>query len=186
MMINLTIARPYAKAVLEQALAHAQTNEWYRILFILAVTVKNKTFSQVIGNPSFSFNQKLKWLSDMCQKALPKLSKTLNQDIRNFIQLLLEHKRLLIVPDVLNTYQQLLYTHEKISIVYVSSAFNLSISQKENLAIVLKKYFSGTLKIYYTVNRCLIGGLIIQSNDLLIDASIKNQLKRLKYHLIQA
>ena len=185
MMINHTIARPYAKAVLEQALAHAQRGEWYNVLFILTKTIENKTFSQTINNPIFSSDQKLKWLSNIYKKTLPKLNKTLAHHVDNFIKLLLAHKRLFILPDVLEIYQQLLYAYEKISIIYISSAFSLSMTQKEKLEATLKKYFNGTVKIHYTVNRSLIGGLIIQSKDLLIDASIKNQLKRLKYHLIQ-
>lgn len=185
MMINHTIARPYAKAVLEQALAHAQLDEWYKILFILAKTIEDKIFSRAINNPSFSFDQKLKWLKSIYKKILPNVNKTLTDHVDNFIKLLLAHKHLFILPDLLESYQQLVYQHKKISIIYISSAFSLSILQKEKLEIALKKYFNSGIKIQYTINRSLIGGLIIQSKDLLIDASIKNQLKRLKYHLIQ-
>jgi len=185
MMINHTIARPYAKAVLEQALAPAQLDEWYRVLFVLAKTIENKTFSQAINNPSFSSDQKLKWLSNIYKKTLPKLNKTLSHTVDNFIKLLLAHKRLFILPGVLEVYQQLVYAHKKISIIHIRSAFSLSAGQKEKLELALKTYFNSTVNIHYTVNRSLIGGLIIQSKDLLIDASIKNQLKRLKYHLIQ-
>jgi len=185
MTTHRTIARPYAKATFEQALVHAQLKQWHSILFVLAKAVENKTFSKTISNPSFPASQKFRWLSDICKGALPDLDRALRNNVDDFIKLLLAYKRLFILPDVLNAYQQLLYQHEKILIVCISSAFSLSASHKNRLDIVLKKYFNTAVEVHYKVDRSLIGGLVIQAENLLIDASIKNQLKRLKYHLIQ-
>jgi F-type H+-transporting ATPase subunit delta len=185
MTVHQTIARPYAKAIFEDALMHAQIKGWFQVLSVLAKIIEDKTFTTMIGNPSFSNDQMFQYLSSIYNKVLPTLDKTLSARVGNFIKLLLRYKRLVILPYLLEAYQKLCYRHEKVLIVYVTSAFNLSSVQKQALAAALKKYFNMSVEIHYKINASLIGGLIIQSDELLIDGSIKNQLNRLKYQLIQ-
>mgnify|MGYP001525674296 CR=1 FL=1 len=83
-------------------------------------------------------------------------------------------------------YERRCLAYHKIGVVYVTSAEELSDTQKENIR---QKLLATTdfvsLQIHYQVDAALIGGLKIQIGDRVVDSSIQNRLKRMKDSLMR-
>ena len=62
----------------------------------------------------------------------------------------------------------------------------MSSSELENIQKELSENFTSKIILEYKYDPSLIGGLIIQVGSIMIDASIKNQLKKLEIKMIGA
>ena len=66
------------------------------------------------------------------------------------------------------------------------SSKELNLSEIENIQKELSEDFTPKVKLDYTYDPSLIGGLIIQVGSIMIDTSIKNKLKQLEIKMIEA
>ena len=66
------------------------------------------------------------------------------------------------------------------------SSKELNLSEIENIQKELSEDFTSKVKLDYTHDPSLIGGLIIQVGSIMIDTSIKNKLKQLEIKMIEA
>ena len=71
---NLTIARPYAKAIFEQADVDHCLEEWLQILQVLAQVAQDAQIRALIGNPAVSDAQMQTLFDQIAHQALPSLS----------------------------------------------------------------------------------------------------------------
>lgn len=65
----------------------------------------------------------------------------------------------------------------------VASAFDLDDAEKKQLAKSLQKALGKKVRLDVTVDRSLIGGVVVRAGDKVIDGSIKGQLQRLAKRL---
>ena len=73
--------------------------------------------------------------------------------------------------------------YERVAVVEVISAFELSQTQQDSLARALKKRLDREITMTTSVDRTLLGGVIIRSGDTVIDGSARGRLARLKRDL---
>ena len=66
------------------------------------------------------------------------------------------------------------------------SSKELNLSEIENIQQELSENLTSKVKLDYTYDPSLIGGLIIQVGSIMIDTSIKNKLKQLEIKMIEA
>ena len=66
------------------------------------------------------------------------------------------------------------------------SSKELNLSEIENIQKELSEDFTSKVKLDYTYDPSLIGGLVIQVGSIMIDTSIKNKLKQLEIKMIEA
>jgi F-type H+-transporting ATPase subunit delta len=75
--------------------------------------------------------------------------------------------------------------HRGIVSVTIISAKSLDAQTKTQITSKISASVKGTLEITETVDESLIGGFIIRMGDHQIDASVSNQLNRLKQELVK-
>ena len=80
-----------------------------------------------------------------------------------------------IIQQFINIYN----IKHNIAEIDVSSVVELSKIQKQNLLEKLKKIFNKDMIINYYINPEILGGIIIKYDDIIIDASVQNKLKKL-------
>ncbi len=68
--------------------------------------------------------------------------------------------------------------------VTVTTRFEMDDSVRKNIKTVLSKKLNKEIILDETINEKILGGIIIKIDDLLIDGSVANQLKRIKNNLI--
>jgi len=175
MNLILTAAKPYAKAIFELALAKNQLTEWLRTLKTLANFTFEVEKNISLDNPKIDFAQKMEIFCDFTNKS---------RELKSFIRLLVERKKLNLLPDIVTSYQQLFFAHKKILKVKVSSAEKLSASHKQQFLNKFKTRYQSKILLECCTDATLIGGATIHLGDEVIDASIKGTLLRLKQNLL--
>jgi F-type H+-transporting ATPase subunit delta len=101
----------------------------------------------------------------------------------NFLELLAAHKRLSLIPEILEQNRALgacdaFQVRAKVTVAKVPDMGVLPIAQ------ALKRRFGRRVQIDWIVDPELIGGAIVRVGDTEIDGSLKGALMRLRYHLI--
>jgi len=112
----LTIARPYATALFEDAKAdNDELNAWSYVLQVLSYVMSQPAVVQFAFDPKVG-EQKLKQiLLELLGSVVKDEMSLLGQKLDNFIQLLIERKRLIAVADMLTLYDKLVATAQNIT-----------------------------------------------------------------------
>lgn len=170
---STTIARPYAKAIFEQALAENKLAEWSDYLLLLAQAVMTPEASLFITNPATSCEQQIEVL-----QSLNEVNKS-NKSFNNLISLLASNKRLMLLPEIKALYESHRSEQEKTLIVTVVSYSELSANQQEKMIGSLSKRLQRKVSLDISIDPSLLGGAIIRAGDLVIDGSVRGKLNKL-------
>lgn len=171
-----TIARPYAKALFEHALATKQIAAWSSILQNLAQAVLDPNASLLLSNPAASPDLKFRLLGALFEKpAFEKLRPTIEQ----FITVLIENKRLMVLLDIQVQFDALRSEHEKVLTVQVHSFSALTAAQEQQLIQSLSQRLQRKITLDISIDKSLLGGAVIVAGDLVIDGSVRGKLSKL-------
>lgn len=167
-----TIARPYAKAAFEHAVEKGELSQWSQALALASVVAAHDDVKSALDSPALSGEQKSAVFIDVC-------GADLSNEVKNFITVLAEHKRLSVLPAIADAFEVLKSLQEQAVDVDVTSAFELSAEQQANLAEKLKNKWQKEVSVKTQVDNSLIGGVIIRAGDMVIDNSIRGKLAQL-------
>ena len=168
-----TVARPYAKAAFEYAVAQKSLDDWAEMLETAARVVENDDMQRrVLGNPSLSSTQKADVVVDVCGDAM-------SDAVRNFLRLVDQKGRLAALPAIAEQFALLKAQQEKRMDVNIVSAFPLDDAQQDKLASALAKRLNREISITTQVDSTLLGGVILRAGDTVIDGSVRGRLNRL-------
>ncbi len=104
----------------------------------------------------------------------------LKKAVEAFASLLLKHSSLKKAPAIIEAYEK--YANKKSGIVTIEVITAREID-KATLETV-KKAFGDKVNARLTVQEDLIGGLVVKTEDTILDGSIKKQLQTLQAHLV--
>lgn len=167
---SLTIARPYAQAAYELARQHNSLQAWVEMLSIAAVISTNERVQAYIDNPEIGTKQKEDLFFSI-------LGEKVNEAGSNFIRLLLANDRLKVLPQIYELFKELKSEQEGQLSAKVSSAFPLTDTQTKELIENLQARFKRKVEIQVEVDKDLIGGVIVEIGDEIIDASARGKLQ---------
>ena len=163
-----TIARPYAKALFSLAQEKNQIESWLGELKELAAVVQDEKVIALIEQPETGASEKAETL-----KGLVGIK---NVELANFITVLAEQKRLLVLPEIYAQYQDLTLIHNNTKSAVIYSAYELSSQQ---LADVTDIRFNSKLDVVAKVAPELIGGIKVEVGDQVLDLSVQGKLNAL-------
>lgn len=103
--------------------------------------------------------------------------------IRSLLDLLLERERIALFPQIAVAYADLVERHAGIVKGRITTATELSASEREALVRRLERSSGRKLRATFAVDASLIGGAKVQVGDRLIDSSLKAQLDELRREL---
>ncbi len=169
---STTIARPYAQAAFDEASKLGNLKGWSDTLQAAAQAVVNPEVRAIITSPRAVKSQIENLMLALCGD---KISAT----ERNFIRLLIENQRLILLPDIATMFDALRAEAEKSVEVVVTSAFEMDEAQKQKIAAAMKKRLGRDIRLSSKVDRGLLGGIIIRAGDQVIDGSARTQLSEL-------
>lgn len=166
-----TVARPYAKAAFNYAVETKAIDSWLSQLTFAAEVAKDETIKAYLsGGASVEQSQTL-FLS-VCGEQL-------DSGGQNFIKVMAENERLLVLPLVLTEFLALKAEFEQEITVDVTSAVKLKVAQQKLISAALEKRLAKKVKLNCNVDSNVVSGLIIKAGDMVIDGSIKGKLNRL-------
>ncbi len=171
-----TAARPYANAVYDLAHESSELDSWSDALTNLAAVVNDAQMSKLLDAPESGKSQKGELIIQV-------LGDKLNEQQQNLVKLMAENGRLKLMPDVLEQFEVARAKAENKVEAEVISAFELSAKQTSELVNTLKNKLGCEVTLTTTIDKSLIGGVVIKAGDIIIDASMKSQLNSLALSL---
>ena len=101
----------------------------------------------------------------------------------NFVKILAENNEIRNFESIAEEFHKLELGKQGIKQVQIQSAHPLNRENEKEILDELNKLVKGKLEVKKKINEDLIGGVVIQLEDKVIDASIKHQLEQLKEQL---
>jgi F-type H+-transporting ATPase subunit delta len=171
-----TIARPYAVAVFNLAKEKKALKEWSEMLGFLAQVSQDERMHTFINDSKVSDEDR--------EKALIKIAaKRLNAYGENLIKLLIEYKRLNVLPEISQAFEALKATDEGTLEAEIIVASKPTDQEIDTLVKSLEKKFNKKIDAKVTIDEAIIGGIKVIVGDTVIDASVREQLQNLAYAL---
>ena len=175
---STTIARPYAKAIFEHALAEDKLAIWSEYLLNLSQAILDQDAFEFITNPASKAEQQIDLLQSVCGFKAKE-----NECLHNVIALLAANKRLLLLPDIQGLYEVHRAEQEKTLNVDVISFSALTPDQEQKMTDSLSKRIKRKVLLRIIIDPSLLGGAVIRAGDLVIDGSVRGKLNKLRTDL---
>ena len=167
-----TIARPYAKAAFEYARGANAFAQWSQGLQIASEIVADPIVAALAKSPQCS-------AADLASLVADVAGAKLSGGMQNFVGVLAENHRLLLLPEIAAQYEELRSEVENTVDVDVISAIALSGEQQDKLAQALSTRLKRKVRMHASVDPALMGGAVVRAGDLVIDGSLQGRLQRL-------
>jgi F-type H+-transporting ATPase subunit delta len=171
-----TIARPYAKAAFEYARDTQALARWSQGLQAAAEIVADPRVAPLTKSPQWSAADLVSLITDVAADKL-------DAGMQNFVRVLAENRRLLLLPEIAAHYEILRSAVENTIDVEVVSAVPLDAAQAEKLERALSTRLKRRVRMQNAVDSTLLGGAVVRAGDLVIDGSLKGRLQRLATEL---
>ena len=171
-----TIARPYAVAVFNLAKEKKALKEWSEMLGFLAQVSQDERMHTFINDSKVSDEDREKTLIKIAAKRL-------NAYGENLIKLLIEYKRLNVLPEISQAFEALKATDEGTLEAEIIVASKPTDQEIDTLVKSLEKKFNKKIDAKVTIDEAIIGGIKVIVGDTVIDASVREQLQNLAYAL---
>jgi F-type H+-transporting ATPase subunit delta len=169
-----TVARPYAEALFAAARDDkAGLDLWAALVNQMAQVAANADVREAMSDPRLGDAERAQAFAGLLQGEVP-------QSARNFIDLLVENDRLLLLPEIAEQFMALKNRHEGTAQANITSAFEMTPEQVKDLLSALELKFGLKLKPHVTVDPSLIGGVRVAVGDQVLDTSVQAQLARMR------
>ena len=170
-----TLARPYAKAIFEFAVSNSGLDTLAQELGAASSFSEDPMCQELLSSPVVPAEGVASFFTELLTQA----SQQVSEATINLVKLLAENKRLALLPEIYALYLEFKAEQEKTLLVTVQSAYPLSNEQQTQLNKALSARLGRSIKIEATIDDSLIGGVVIQAGDLVIDGSVRGKLAKL-------
>jgi F-type H+-transporting ATPase subunit delta len=171
-MERATLARPYAEAIAKLAGESGSWALWSEQLALLAMVASDAQLRDLAANPAASSRRVSEVILAVCGDKL-------GAEGGNLARLLAENKRLALLPEIVSLFEALKSEREGELSAHVTSAFALADAQLAGLVAKLEAKFGRKVTATQSVDSELIGGVVIQVGDEVMDASVRGGLEAL-------
>lgn len=171
----------YGNALFELALEEGKIDGLYEeVQTLIQLLNDNIDLIKILEHPRIDKDEKKKIIEDT-------FGNRVSDEITGLMVMVVEKEHISNILDILNYFIKLVKKQKNIGVASVTSAVDLSDSQKaaiEQKLIETTAY--DTMEIEYSVDKSLIGGLVIRIEDRVVDSSIKTKLEKLSKTLAKA
>ena len=175
-MKQLILAKRYAKAIFSLGKEQGKVEAYAESLNAIAQLYKNTELEveDALTNPLYPV--------DARQKVMAKIAESVDADVimTGFLNLLIEKKRVDVLPEIATAVQEMLDREENISHGSVTSAIEFDSGLLEKIQATLEKITGNKVILETQVDPSIIGGIVAKVGDLVLDGSIRTQLNGLK------
>ncbi|MFM6946374.1 MAG: ATP synthase F1 subunit delta [Flavobacteriales bacterium] len=167
----------YAKALLELALDQNKVEQIEAdMLQLINLANEAHDFHVLINSPLIQIEKKISIIKE--------IFKNFNETSLNLLVLVTQNGREGALIEIAKQFIDLLMAHRGIVPVTIISAATLEEKTKADILSKINSAVNGTPKVTEIVDPSIIGGFIVRIGDQQIDASVANQLQRMKQQLV--
>ena len=147
---------------------------------LLKLISASRDFNNLIKDPTVS--------RDVLNQVIKKISDSFNLEVlfRNFLSFLIIKRRFFYIQQILKSFNSICSEKRGELKAEIKSAKNLTQDEINKITQELSKSFKSEIKLNYTHDQSLIGGLVVQIGSTMIDTSIKKKLQQLETRMIEA
>ncbi len=167
-----TLARPYAEAVARLAKSTNNWSAWSDMLALLSAVSQDAQIAALSEHPRVTQEQLLQVIQTVCGDRL-------NPEGVNLLRLLVENKRLAVLPEIARLFEEMRAAEEGVLEARIVTAYELSRQQLAALVSRLEARFGRKVQATQEVDPALIGGVVIHAGDEVLDASVRGRLAEL-------
>lgn len=178
-----TVAKPYARALFDIAQAAGETTAWSEALAAAAGVVADPASHSYLGRPELSAEDRARFVADVCRD-IDTAGKLGSAEGMNLLRLLAEYDRLPALGEIAEQFEELKAEAENRVAVVVTSAVPVEPALAAKLKQSLERKLGRTVELSLETDSSLIGGAVIRAEDMVIDGSVRNRLRRLTDALI--
>jgi len=172
-----TIARPYAEAIFQLAKETNAIEQWSNMLNFLDLLMQDEQIMLIVNNPRIEKNQLSQFILDIAKDHITATG-------QNLVRYLADNRRLIIIPDIVRQFEIHKANEQGYITVNLTSCYDLKPQQQQELTEKLTTRFGKKVMIEVTIDRNLIGGWVIRSQDKVIDLSIRGKLSQLAANVL--
>ena len=174
-MINKTIARRYAKALVQLGSEGGQVDRFREELgAIERLFSANAELRAAFADPALTLEQKKAIMKELVAKA------ACTELVGNFLMLLVDKNRVAFLGQIVQAYERLADEFSGVIRPMIRTAFPLDASQMAAIQGALEKKSGKKVVPQVAVDQSLLGGVVTQIGDIAYDNSVKTQLKRIQ------
>ncbi len=173
-MINNKLVQNYTSALFDNAIKNALEDKILEHIKVINTLIQNnQKVKDTLLSPIAKYSDKLE-IVELIAKNLDTQS-----IVKQFLLILLKHSRISILPNIIVLYQELLNKKRHIKIVKVTSSKLLQTEGKSWLQRYLEDILQQQVAINFEHDPTIIGGIIIQYDNIVQDYSLAGALKKI-------
>ena len=170
-------ARRYARAIFELASEHGEIEAWGRRLEAVLAVLNDKRARAVFSNPTIPPAQRLEVLEGLGTRGMGK-------EGLNLARLLVASRRVAAIDAIVEEYGRLADDAAGRVRALATTAVELSDADRRRLGNDLGKRLGKEVRLQARVDPRIVGGVVLQFGDRVIDASVAGRLQRLRRQLV--
>jgi F-type H+-transporting ATPase subunit delta len=178
-----TVARPYAKALFDLANGERKLPEWSAALGAAAAVLGDADAKRALANPKFDVGARAALVGSIAS-GIKGGELLATASGKNFLTLLAENDRLTALPEIAAQFDKLKTEAENKVKVTVTAATQVDGGIVEQIKKALEQKLGRAVELTLAVDASLIGGAIIQADDMVIDGSVRTRLQRLTEKIV--
>lgn len=172
------LAQVYARSLFEVAREQDKLDKLREQLGQFADAMKqNRELELFFFSPYFSTNEK--------QEGLEKLLDGADEQLMNFLKLLIENHRMPVIYRLRREYERLWERENRLLSVVLTSAVELDEQTVKDLGERIGERTGNTVALTTKVEPDIIGGIVVRVGNSILDASIRNRLEQLRTQVAQ-
>lgn len=167
-----TLARPYARAAFQSADEQQSLSSWSAGLALLAGLMTDAKVKELMASPHLRASVKTQALLELSGEQLPVA-------LHPLVGVLADAERLSLMAEIRQQFESLRAEREKRVPVQIETALALNDEQIKLLSAKLELRFSKAVDVTVLVKPELIGGIVIRTEQEVIDGSVRTRLQDL-------
>ena len=147
---------------------------------LLKLISNSKDFNNLIKDPTVT--------RDSLNQVIEKMTDNFSLEVlfKNFLSFLISKRRFFYVQKILKNFNEICSEKRGELKAEIKSAKNLTQNEINKITQELSNNFKSEIKLNYTHDQSLIGGLVVQIGSTMIDTSIKKKLQQLETRMLEA
>ena len=162
----------FAEAAFAVARDGQQLDAWLDALEQAASIYENHAAALFLTSPVVPAEKKRSVLAELLPGVSP--------EVGRFLAILARRDRLDLVPEIAAAFQRLLNEHRGVVVAQVTTAVPIDERQRATIASRLGQRVGKTVMVETRVDPEILGGVIAQIGDNVIDGSVRGRLDRLR------
>ena len=174
-------AKSYSQALYELATEEKNLNDVEEHgVSIIKLISQSEDFNSLIKDPTNKQDDQLNSINIIFEKF------NLNNLLKKFLNFLVVKRRFFYVEKILKDFVMICSKNRGEISAQLTVAKELNANEINKIKDELSQNFGSNVKLNYTYDPDLIGGLIMQVESVMIDTSIKNKLQKIENKMIEA